>query len=123
MLVRLGNFTFAVSSLAYQNLTKNFNWRWDTINVINDRQAVQYSGEGDETMSLQGVAYPVHNTLTPQTSLLAEANRKEPLIMVSATGDVLGKYVIESVNFTETNFHVSGLPHHVDFTISIRRHS
>lgn len=123
MLVRLGDYSFTISDLAYQSLNKSYAWRWDAINVIGGRQALQYSGQGDETITLSGVAYPVHNTMDPQDRLIAEANKKEPLIMVSAAGEVLGKYVIESISFNESNFHVSGVPHHVDFTIGIRRHS
>ena len=108
--------------MAYDRLSKNKTWRWDVNNTIGGSQVLQYSGDGDETVSLSGTTFPSHNGNEPVENLIAEADKKEPLLMVGATGDVLGRFIIESVQIEESNFHVSGLAHLAGFTISIRRY-
>ena len=121
MLVRLGSFQFSVSTLAYQSVASGYNWRWDVINVINSDQVLQYAGKGDETIRLTGITHPIYGGGAPITELRLEAERKEPLWMVAANGEVLGRYVVESIQYDESNFHKSGLAHQANFTISIRR--
>lgn len=122
MLMALGQFVFSMSTLAYQDMQRQNQWRHPSHSRVGARPARQYVGPGDETISLKGVIAPelTHSTKTLD-EVRAMANTGQAWSLVSGTGDVYGAYVIESVNETGSYFLPDGTPRRIDFSLQLAR--
>lgn len=122
MLMALGQFVFGMSTLAYQDMQRQNQWRHPSHSRVGAMPARQYVGPGDETISLKGVLAP---ELTGKTKTLDElrsmAGTGQAWALVSGTGEVLGAYVIESINETGSHFLPDGTPRRIDFTLALAR--
>lgn len=122
MLMALGQFVFSMSTLAYQDIQRQNQWRHPSHSRVGAMPARQYVGPGDETISLKGVLAP---ELTGKTKTLDElrtmAGTGQAWALVSGTGDVFGAYVIESINETGSYFLPDGTPRRIEFTIALAR--
>lgn len=58
VLMMLGGYTFSLASLVYQELARVNEYRWAAIERYGQRDARQYTGPGDESIELPGIAYP-----------------------------------------------------------------
>ena len=56
MMMSLGMFTFGLPTLAYQELKRRTDWRHARQTRIGARDATQYVGPGEDTITLSGVA-------------------------------------------------------------------
>ena len=122
MLMALGQFVFSMSTLAYQDMQRQNQWRHPSHSRVGARPARQFVGPGDETISLKGVVAP---ELTGSTKTLDEvramAGTGQAWSLVSGTGDVYGAYVIESVSETSSHFLPDGTPRRIDFSLQLAR--
>lgn len=122
MLMALGQFVFGMSTLAYQDMQRQNQWRHPSHSRVGAGPARQYVGPGDETISLKGVVAP---ELTGKTQTLAElremADTGLAWPLVSGRGEVFGAYVIESIGETGTYFLPDGTPRRIEFTIALAR--
>ncbi|GAA0448633.1 hypothetical protein GCM10009095_15420 [Sphingomonas molluscorum] len=57
MLMSLGMFPFSLDTLAHEDLTRRTAWRHATSQRIGQRDATQFVGPGEETVSIGGTAY------------------------------------------------------------------
>lgn len=120
VLMGLGAFRFSVSGAVYQRLSREVLARWPVQERVGRRPALQFTGPGEEHLTLEGVIYP-HYTggLDQIRGMRARARSGAPLMMVSGLGDVYGLWVITAVRDTESYFLASGLPRKVEFTLEL----
>jgi phage protein U len=87
---------------------------------VGRRPALQFTGPGEEHLTLEGTIYP-HYTggLGQIRGMRAQAQAGAPMMMVSGLGDVYGLWVITSVRDTESFFMAGGLPRKVEFTLEL----
>lgn len=122
VMLNLGSFEFGISTAAYQELTRNISHRWAESELFGQRPSLQYLGPGAETISLPGVVYPEYRGGLGQIAAMADlAGQGQLLDMVSGHGDALGRWAIETVDETNSNFGAAGVPRKMDFTLSLRR--
>ena len=57
-MMALGQFTFGLDTLAYQDLDRQTAWRHASNSRVGDRPARQFVGAGDDTITLTGVLAP-----------------------------------------------------------------
>jgi hypothetical protein len=112
VLMSLGGFKFQISSAAYDQLTKKWEWHWVNQPLIGRSDAFQCVGKASDSISLTGqVAPSLLSVGTKQVQTLAEmGNEMEPKLMVSGDGDVLGYWVIKSLQEVGTRFVRGGSP-------------
>ncbi|MEL0625038.1 phage tail protein [Marinomonas arenicola] len=112
VLMVLGEYKFQISSAAYSQLTKKWEWHWASQPLIGRTDALQCVGKASDTVSLTGqVAPSLLSVGTKQIQTLADmGNEMEPKLMVSGDGDVLGYWVIKSVQEVGTRFVKGGAP-------------
>ena len=122
MLMTLGQFVFGMTTMAYQDMQRQNQWRHPSHSRVGARPARQYVGPGDETISLKGVIAP---ELTGKTKTLDElrvmANSGHAWALVNGTGDIFGAYVIESISETSAYFLPNGMPRRIEFTLALAR--
>ena len=124
-LMELGDFQFEISTLAYQQLQRVSQYRWAKVDILNRFQALQATGRVNDTITLTGTYHhifvselQVNTTSNPFDDLREIAAKQEPQIMVSAKGNSLGYWVIESITEDQSDISV-GLPRTQGFTITL----
>lgn len=120
----LGSFMFSINSAAYQEWRRSNLYRWQSQDVIGEHEVLQYCGPGSETIILPGVIYPMFRGGTGQLEKIrALAAMGEPQMLITATGGVLGQFVIEQIEETHTTFAAFGIPRKIEFNITLRNYS
>ena len=120
VMMGLGPFRFSVGRSMYQRLTREVTARWPVQERVGRRPALQFTGPGEEHLTLEGTIYP-HYTggLEQIRGMRAQAQAGAPLMMVSGLGDVYGLWVILNVRDTESFLRADGLPRKVEFTLEL----
>ena len=117
----LGEVLFSLNSAAFQELNRETAHRWSVQERFGQPEALQYIGPGSDTITLPGVIYPSYRGGTGQIEKMRNAAAKgEPLQLIDGFGNVLGRWVIESVSEKRTNFAALGVPRKQEFTMKLR---
>ena len=118
----LGVFAFDLPTLAYHELQRTEAWRHAQGARIGARAASQYLGPGEDKVTLEGIVAP---ELTGQPASLGQlrdmATAGDAYDLVTGAGDVLGAYVIEGLNTTQTAFRADGTPRKITFSLALLR--
>lgn len=120
VLMGLGAFRFSMSAPNYQSLSREATGRWPAQPRVGRAPALQFTGEGEETLSLAGTLYP-HYTggLDQIEAMRVQCKTGTPLMLVSGLGFVFGLWSILSVSDEQSFFMAGGLPRKVTFTIEL----
>lgn len=118
----LGLFVFSLNTLAYQELQRRTAWKHPTQSIVGGRDASQFLGPGEDTITLSGSMVP---EFAGQPASLDElrrmANTGQAWALVEGSGTVYGAFVILDLQETKTLFYVDGTPRKIEFTLSLRR--
>jgi len=122
-MLQLGGDQFSIDNAAYQSLNRSSEYRWAAIEQVGAADALQFTGLGPDTITLQGVIYPhFKGGLDQLNRMRRTAELGFPLPMMAGTGKVLGIWVIEGVREGQRKFAAQGAPLRQDFTLNIRRY-
>lgn len=123
VMMQLGSFQFSVATAAYQELSRSVEYRWSGLDRIGDRQALQFTGYGSETIELRGVIYPFYRGGLGQLDAMREqAEAGSPLSMVSGRGAIMGLWVVVAIREGQRVFERAGVPKRQEFDMSLRRY-
>lgn len=121
-LCSLGMFVFAISTLAYSELQRRTNWRHARNPRVGARDATQYVGPGDETISLSGTVYAeICDGRTNLDALRKLADAGDANLLIVGDGTVIGKFVIEGIDERHIALTNNGTPRAIDFTVDLLR--
>jgi len=122
VLMSLGSFKFEISTAAYSELRRANAWRWSGQARIGLHDRLQYVGRDNETITLIGTVYPgIRGAGVGQLERLREiGNSGEPQLLVSGEGDVMGYWVLESEDSSESRFVRGGAPRKQTFSLAIK---
>jgi hypothetical protein len=122
MLLSLDQFVFSMSTLAHQELQRQTQWKHASNARVNARAAHQYTGPGDETITLSGVLVPdIAGKLSSLAELRAMGDKGQAYALVDGMGTVYGAYLIQSIQETGSNLRANGTPRKVDFSVTLTR--
>ncbi|WP_201491286.1 phage tail protein [Pseudomonas paracarnis] len=122
MMLSLGMFVFSLSTLAYQELQRQTNWRYASNSRVGAPPALQFVGRGDDTITLPGIILPeLAGSVLSLDALRLMANTGKAWPMVEGTGRIYGLWVIESLSETKTVFFRDGTPRRIEFTLTLKR--
>jgi len=122
-MMALGEFRFGIETAAYQTLQRSVEYRWASQPRVGRRPARQFTGIGDESISLDGVIYPHFKGGLGQLDALRElAGKGRPLVLTSGTGEIWGKFCIERVQETGTLFFADGTARRQEFRLQLAHH-
>lgn len=122
VMMQLGAFQFSVAAAAYQELRRSTEFRWPAQDLYGRLPALQYTGPGSDTITLTGVIYPEFRGGLGQLNKMRNiAGAGRPLLLVSGTGSILGRWVIEKIDEGQTVFAASGMPRKQEFTLQLRK--
>lgn len=122
MLMALGQFVFALDTLAFQELKRSNSWRHPSNSRVGARPARQFVGVGDETFALSGWLAPGQlGDYSSLDELRAMGDSGLAFALVSGNGEVFGLFVLESLNETGTLHDRYGYPSKVTFDLQLTR--
>lgn len=123
IMLQMGRFAFAVSSAQYQTLNRRTQYRWGTRERHGLKSTKQFLGLDVDSITLAGTLYPkVKSDLNLVSEMRQEGLTGEPFLLVSGNqnyGVFHGKWVLESVEETNTFFLRNGIPRKIEFTLTI----
>ena len=124
VMMQLGAFQFGVNTAAYQGLSRSDEWRWPDQERFGQAPALQHTGPGATTITLDGILYPEwRGGLGQLDAMRAEAGKGRPLVLVDGRGQALGMWVIERVDESQSIFAAGGVARRVEFTLQLKRFS
>jgi uncharacterized protein len=118
----LGLFTFHLASIPYQELTRQSQWQYPAQARVGARAARQFTGPGDDAITLQAILYPEFTGGQAALDLLRlQANRGQGWPLIEGTGRFLGFFVITGVD-ERGSFHFSdGTARRIEVSIALQR--
>lgn len=122
MMLALGMFVFSLSTLAYQELQRQTEWRHPSNSRVGAAPARQFVGRGDDIITLPGIIFPeLAGTTLSLDALRLMANTGKAWPMIEGSGRIYGLRVIESLSETKTVFFRDGTPRRIEFTLTLKR--
>lgn len=121
-MMRLGSFSFSINTAAYQDLKRATEYKWAAQERFGQLDALQFTGPGEDSITLEGVILPAYRGGTGQVeSLRALAATGQPQMLISGLGAMHGRWVIESVGEGQGVFAAAGIPRRQEFTLKLRK--
>lgn len=122
MLMALDQFVFGLSTAAYTELQRQTAWKHRNTSRVGARDARQFLGPGDESITLKGLIAPeLTGKLASLDELRGMGDAGDAYVMVDGAGKVYGAYVIESITEDQSIHLRDGTPRRVEFTIALTR--
>ncbi|MFM0244253.1 phage tail protein [Paraburkholderia sediminicola] len=122
MLMSLDQFVFGLNTASFHELQRRTSWKHPTTARVGARNARQYTGQGDDTITLTGLLTPNQfGTLQSLVTLRSMANAGDAYVLVDGAGRVYGAFIIEGINEGQTLHMQDGTPRRVEFTIELAR--
>ncbi|AEK60850.1 phage tail protein [Collimonas fungivorans] len=122
MMMALGMFVFSLPTLAYQDLQRQTEWKHPSSARVGTRDAHQYTGKGDDTITLTGwIAPELTGSLYSLDALRLMADTGKSWILIQGTGRIYGSFVITSMTEGRTVLAKNGDAGRVDFAVTLKR--
>jgi len=122
VLLMLGGFKFSLNTAVFDELQRSTSYNWPAQQRIGKFDALQFVGPGEDRITLPGVIYPDFRGGAGQLDQLRDiASGGRPLRLVASTGAILGTWVIESIEETQSAFKQDGSPRKQTFTLRLRK--
>lgn len=123
VLLTLGGFKFSLNTAVFQERQRRTAYRWSAQERVGRESALQFTGLGDDVVTLPGVIYPeFRGGLNQIGNLRTLGLGGKPLRMISAGGIDLGDWVIDEIEDTQAYFNEDGSFKKQTFTITLRRY-
>lgn len=111
-------FRFAIDTAAYQSLTRRTEWRWPSQERLWNEPARQFTGKGNDEITLEGVILPAFRGGIGQIkamraladAALRDGSGARPLLLVTGYGEVLGEWVVTGLEEEQPVIGPSGAP-------------
>ena len=119
MMMILGMFPFSIPTAVYQQLQRSTNWRHPSNSLVGDMPAYQFTGRGEDTISLDGSIVPEFGSQMSITALRVMGDTGKAWPLISGTGKVFGLYHIDDLQETQTIFFPDGTPKKIEFSLKM----
>jgi len=116
----LGSFRFGVGQANYQSFSQAARYRWEQVNRVGAAPAAQFAGPDVQSVTLEGVFHPhYHGGLSQMRQMRAIAGFGNPLMLTDGLGFVWNRWVVVSIEETQTYLLSDGAPRQIAFTIEL----
>lgn len=122
-MMKLGHYVFSVHRAAYQTLSRTTQYRWQAQERVGRLAAQQFTGRGEDSITLNGIIYPhFQGGLGQVYAMRIEAGRGRPLMLVDGMGRIWNRWVINQIEETQSVFDSDGRPRSVEFRLQLSRY-
>jgi len=123
MLMALGLFTFELKTAPFETLKRSTEQRWEAKNRVGRGPAYQWTGPGEDTITVEGTLAPELTGGPVNLDKLRDMSAKgKAWILTAGTGEVLGQWFIRKVEETRTRMLANGTPRKIAFTLTLCRY-
>lgn len=123
IMMQVGAFKFSLSTAAYQEFSRSTGYRWEGQSRYGQIPAQQYTGPGEDSITLAGDIYPSFAGGIHQIDAMrAYAVKGQPLMLVDGNGYVWGFWVIQSIDENQVVFFQDGTPRKQTFNMKLTRY-
>lgn len=124
IMMMLGDFAFSIDTTAYNQLTREAQWRWGEQERIGKQDILQYTGKPGRTVTFTGATHAFfRNGALASDDLFDLAEQARPQQLVSGYGDVLGWWVITQFSDSTTRFLPGGGHRNRTWTMTIKHYA
>jgi len=123
MMMSLDQFVFSLATAPYRELQRQRSWKHRTSSRVGARDASQFTGAGDDTITLNGMVAPENGigTRVSLDRLAAMGDAGDAYVLVDGVGNVYGAFVIGSLSETATYHTPDGVPRKIEFSLTLKR--
>jgi phage protein U len=115
MMMILGMFVFSLPTLAYHELQRQTDWKHPGNAIVGGRDVSQFTGKGDDIITLNGwIAPDLTGTTYSLDALRLMADTGKAWLLIQGTGRIVGMFVI-------TKLGRDGDPARISFTLVLKR--
>ena len=119
----LGQYRFSIDSAAYQTFARSTEYRWEELKRIGSESALQFLGNGTDSITLEGTIYPQYRGGVGQIeSMRSVAGQGVPLMLISGNGVAFGRWCIVSITEHQESFLKDGSARKATFSITLKRY-
>lgn len=123
MMMILGNYRFSIDSATYQTFARSSEYCWEELKRIGKESAMQFLGNGTDSITLEGTIYPQYRGGIGQIEhMRSEAGQGIPLMLISGNGNAFGRWCIVSVTEHQETFLKDGSPRKLTFSITLKKY-
>ncbi|HCK29794.1 MULTISPECIES: phage tail protein [Acinetobacter] len=121
MMMALGLFVFSLRTTSYQELQRVTNWRHPSNSRVGATPAYQFTGKGEDTITLKGVIYhEITQSRVTLDQIRKMADTGKAYTLIEGTGKIYGLVIIDSLDETKTFFFKDGAARKTEFTITLK---
>lgn len=119
----LGFYPFMISTAAYEELSESVSFEWAETKRMGQYPAMHYVGQNATVRQLRGkLCPPFTGGRSSITKLQFLAEQATPMMLISGSGLVLGRWVIDTIEDTG-RFHTSlGAPRLTEWNVKIKKY-
>jgi phage protein U len=122
MLMSLDQFVFSLTTAPFHELQRRRNWKHPKKSRVGVRDARQYTGPGEDTITFSGLVAPESvGSIASIARLAAMADSGDGYVLVDGLGNVYGAYVITGLDETQSHHTRDGLARKIEFTLTLER--
>jgi uncharacterized protein len=131
-MMMLGPIRFAIEQAAYQKLQRTTQYSWASQTPLGHPvmkylglggPSRQYIGPGEDSINLDGTIFPQYNGGPLQLTLMRlSAGIGIALPLITGSGLIMGRWIIESVGDTRSEFFDNGAARKIEFSLSLKRY-
>lgn len=122
VLLMLGTFKFSLNTAVFTEMQRRTSYTWANVERFGQFDALQYTGPGDDTITLPGIVFPDWKGGDRQVDdLRALADAALPYQLIDSFGGVWGDWVITGVDETQSIHKPDGSFRRQEFNVSLRR--
>lgn len=112
-------FVFGIKTAAYDRLQRMTHWNWPAQERAGRSPALQYTGPGEDEITLDGTVYTENAGLGQLNALRSMGDSGQPHILVDQYGNNLGKWCVLSVKENQSGFFWDGAPRKQEFSVNL----
>lgn len=122
-LMALGLFVFELKTIPFEGTSRQTEYRWGGKDRAGGPPAHQYLGQGNDTLTIDGVLMPELTGGRKQLDQLRKmAAEGKAWILLSGDGVEQGQYFIERVEEKGSHHLSNGAPRKIEFSVGLKRY-
>ena len=122
VLLMLGTFKFSLNTAVFTEMHRRTDYTWASVERFGQLAAKQYTGPGEDSITLPGIVFPDWKGGDRQVDdLRALATDAQPYQLIDSFGGVWGDWVITSVEETQSIHKPDGSFRRQEFNVSLER--